>query len=70
MRWEPEHVKEHEYQRIHEELLDELNVLVGVRVRNFEEDTVHITSLQYARAQVLNARNTDSVRKYYGGRIK
>jgi hypothetical protein len=53
------------WQRRHEELLDELNEVAGKRVYDFYRDTAHLTGAKLARAVELNRLNDIAVANYY-----
>lgn len=53
------------WQKEHEHLLDNLNLLAGRRVQDFERDTAHLRGLALWAARALNERNTVAVANYY-----
>lgn len=53
------------WQRKHEQLLDELNALAGRRVLQFARDTAHLTGKNLVRANELNDLNSLAVQMYY-----
>lgn len=53
------------WEKRHEQILDELNALAGRQVQQFDRDTAHLPPPLLARARELNEENDYAVQKYY-----